>query len=199
MLNEQAQLKTATQLYVEKREAESEEALAVRGDADSFILLYRRYLGPVYRYAYSRLGNRQEAEDVTSVCFERAWASLPRYRSTGSFKAWLFTLAHRAVCDHYRHRQANTVQVDSVAEALLDPSKGPDEAAIASEQHRNVLQLLSTLSQEQQEVLALRFMSELRYSEIAKVLNKRESAIKMIAYRALEEIRRRYSDVHQDI
>src|SRR5690348_7351843 len=81
--------------------AHSDEALAARGDAASFTTLYRRHLRPVYSYLYARLGNMQEAEDVTSLTFERAWSSLKSYRqrSTGSFRGWLFTIAHRALAD----------------------------------------------------------------------------------------------------
>ncbi len=62
----------------------SDEALAARGDAASFTLLYRRHLRHVYSYLYARLGNTQEAEDVTSLAFERAWAGLKGYRHTSA-------------------------------------------------------------------------------------------------------------------
>src|SRR5207253_11232152 len=75
------------------------------------------------------------------------------------------------------------------------PGGRPGEAVLASEELRQVLDIIAGLSREQQEVIALRFMAELRYGEIAQVTGKREAAVKMIAYRALEEIRRRYESV----
>jgi RNA polymerase sigma-70 factor (ECF subfamily) len=176
---------------------QSDEVLAARADADSFVLLYRRYLRPIYSYLYARLGNREEAEDATALVFERALSSLRSYRPTGSFAGWLFTIAHRTLADHYRQHKSHQVRVDTGDEALFDPALGPEDKAIVSEQLRQVLHIISQLSREQQEVIGLRFMAELRYGEIAQVLGKREAAVKMIAYRALEEIRQRYTDVNE--
>lgn len=195
MIDETVQLED-----IEAREVdptpESDETLAARGSVDDFIALYRRYLGPVYRYLYARLGgDRQEAEDVTSTVFERAWTSIRSYKPVGSFRGWLFTIASRALADHYRGgRRSRTVQVDTLQESLLDPASGPEESALVSEQVRGVLRVIAALGDEQREVITLRFMAGLRYSEIAAVMKKREAAVKMVAYRALEEIRRRYRD-----
>jgi RNA polymerase sigma-70 factor, ECF subfamily len=193
----QMQFSIATQLQATKLAGESDEALAVRGDADSFIQLYRRHLRPVYGYLYTRLGNVQEAEDLTAMVFEKALSSLKNYKPTGSFAGWLFTIAHRTLADHYRQHTPKSVPVEDLADALVDPALGPEETAIRSEQVKIALQIIAGLSHEQQEVIILRFISDLRYNEIAQITGKREAAVKMIAYRALEEIRRRYSDVQQ--
>jgi RNA polymerase sigma-70 factor (ECF subfamily) len=195
MIDEQVQLAAATRS--EQVQVESDEALAARGDTDSFVMLYRRHLNAVYSYVYARLINRQEAEDVTSLAFERAWQSLPNYRPTGSFKGWLFTIAHRTLADHQRQRRPHPVPLGILADVLHDPAIGPEEAAVIAEQMRIVLQIISGLSREQQEVVTLRFMAELPYGEIAQVVGKREAAVKMIAYRAIEEVRRRYDDVQK--
>ena len=78
---------------------DTDTTLALRGDADSFIQLYRTYLPLVYRYLLARLHDQHDAEDVTALVFERMWISLPRYRPTGTFTGWLFTLAHRTLVD----------------------------------------------------------------------------------------------------
>ncbi len=195
MLYQQIQVSAAARS--EQVDVESDEALAARGDTDSFVLLYRRHLKAVYGYAYARLINRQEAEDVASLAFERAWQSLPNYRPTGSFKAWLFTIAHRTLADHQRQRKPHPVPLGILADVLHDPAVGPEEASLVAEQLRVVLQIISGLSREQQEVITLRFMAELPYGEIAQVVGKRDAAVKMIAYRAIEEVRRRYDDVQR--
>ncbi len=81
------------------------------------------------------------------------------------------------------------------SEQLLDPQVGPEETFLATEQMRQIGEVIGSLSQEQAEVVRLRFIAELRYSEIARLIGKRESAVKMIAYRAIDEIRRRYTIV----
>jgi RNA polymerase sigma-70 factor (ECF subfamily) len=197
MASERRPLPTLAGGQVAESEGTSDEALAVRGDADSFVHLYRNHVRSVYGYLHARLGSPQDAEDLTALVFERAWASLKGYRPTGSFRGWLFTIAHRALADHYRHRQPRPIPMDQVAETLLDPATGPEEAALLAAQVQQALRVAAGLSREQQEVLGLRFLAELRYSEIAQVTGKGESAVKMIAYRALEEMRRRYHDADE--
>lgn len=171
-----------------------DEELAARGDVESFVCLYRAYLRPVYSYLFARLGNRQEAEDLSSLTFERAWQSLPSYRPTGSFRGWLFTIAYRALADHHRRPHHSSVPVESAAEVLYNPSAGPEESAVISEEVRGLLYTISQLSEEQKEVVTLRFMAELRYGEISRIVGKSEAAVKMIAYRALQETKRRHAD-----
>ncbi len=180
----------------ERPGALSDEALAARCDAASFTLLYRRHLRPVYSYLYARIGNTQEAEDVTSLAFERAWSGLKSYRpkAEGSFRGWLFTIAHRALADGYRRKDAPSVPIGDRERELLDPARGPEESAMLSEQVRQALKAIEGLGREQQEVVGLRFLGELSYREIAVIVGKREATVKMIAYRALEEIRQRCTD-----
>jgi RNA polymerase sigma-70 factor (ECF subfamily) len=71
-------------------------------DREAFALLYRRYLDPVHRYYYRRLGSREAAEDATSLVFTKAFTALPTYR-TGSFRSWLFAIAY-----HVNQRSSGT-------------------------------------------------------------------------------------------
>lgn len=153
----------------------TDQELATRGDAASFLALYRRYVQPMYRYAYARLRHPHDAEDVKAQVWETAWRSLPHYRPTGSFAGWLFTIAQRTLADHFRRRMQTTVPVHLYAETLPDPTDGPEDVALASDKLRTLLVQLASLSAEQQAVLALRFFGELRYAEIAQALGKRES------------------------
>jgi DNA-directed RNA polymerase specialized sigma24 family protein len=81
-----------------------EEALLVaraKEDLTAFAPLYARYLTPVYRYCYARLGDREAAEDATSQVFTRALVALPEHRG-GSFGAWLFAIALNVVANQHR-------------------------------------------------------------------------------------------------
>jgi len=106
-------------------DAAADEALAARGDAAGFILLYRRHLPAIYRYAYAHLGNRQDAEDLAALTFERAWAQRRRYRAAGPYRGWLFGIAHRAVVDQWRRGRPATTPVEALAGVLPDPAAGP--------------------------------------------------------------------------
>jgi len=163
----------------------SDEALIARGDADGFVLLYRRHLPAIYRYAYARLGNRQDAEDLAALTFERAWARRGHYRATGPFRGWLFGIAHRAVVDRRRRDRPVPTPVEALAEALPDPAAGPEAAAISAEERALVGRIMAGLRPAQREILALRFFAGLPYDEIAGIVGKRTPAVKMLAYRAL--------------
>ena len=84
----------------DERSDEDLVVLAVQ-DRQAFGLLYDRYVGPIYRYCYGRLGDREEAEDATSLVFARALAALPTHRGV-SFRSWLFTIAHHVVLNTRR-------------------------------------------------------------------------------------------------
>jgi len=84
----------------------------------------------VYRYCYRSLGSQEAAEDATSQIFTQALAALHRYKS-GSFRAWLFTIAHNVVVDEARRRRpASSLDL---AETLVDPAPELDQAFIEME------------------------------------------------------------------
>jgi RNA polymerase sigma-70 factor (ECF subfamily) len=168
----------------------TDEAIAARGDAASFAELYRRHVEAVYRYAASRVATRDEAEDVTSDAFHRAWSSFHTYRASSTFRAWLFGVARRAIADHYRKTKPTVRLVPETAAQLADDNPNPEESAVRRELERRGAEILARLKPDQQEILSLRFAARLSYPEIAQVMKKREDAVKKAAYRALEEMKK---------
>lgn len=168
---------------------EDEDAAQValaRHDRRAFAPLYARYAVPIYRYCYRRLGSHEAAEDATSQTFAQTLAALPRFRD-GSFRGWLFAIAHNVVADaHRRHRPA--VTLDDAPEPT-DPTPTPEEGALAAEQTRSVQSLLSQLSEDQRCIVELR-LADLTGPEIARVLGKRPEAVKSAQFRAYARLRR---------
>lgn len=157
---------------------------------DSFGTLYQRHLPAVYRYLASRVGTREEAEDLTSDVFRQAWTDRQKFRARGSFRGWLFTIVRRRLADHYRTRRPPATRLETgLADEVRDERPGPEDHVVQDERELFARQLLARLTPEQQEVLSLRFAAELSYAEIAVVIGKREEAVKKIAYRALETLR----------
>ena len=103
-------------------------ALRARNDPEAFGLLYARYVHRVTSYFLLRTGSREDAEDLASQCFVRAFEALPRFRAgEGSVRSWLFAIAHNLAVSHYRaHR--DTMPIDSVT--LLDHAPPLEERAI---------------------------------------------------------------------
>lgn len=152
----------------------------------AFPLLYRKYLGRVYRYLVFRTGDRFEAEDLAAQVFLAALEGLPGYRHRGQFAAWLFSIARRKAADHFRRFKVQ-VPLDAVAESLVD-SRDPLAAAITREEASRLLKVISALKTDEQELLRLRFAGELSFNDIAAVLERSPAAVKMELYRLLRRL-----------
>ena len=137
-------------------EATSDEELVRRaqgGEREAFGALYDRYLGRVYAYCYRVLGNREAAEDANAEVFTRALMALPRYRP-GSFRSWLFAIAHNVVADALRW--GRPTEPLSVAITVIDAGPSPDEVASVHADHAAVMAVLRQLTSDQHQVIALR-------------------------------------------
>ena len=157
------------------------------GNVDAFAELYHRYLTPVYRFVFRRVGGDVAiAEDLTSQVFLEALNNLARYRERGRFAAWLFTITRRRLMDHYRKTEMDSLE--DLPESLLSVPDGLDQHEIMT----RLKQLLATLDEEKRELLQLRFSAELSFADIALVLGRSEAAVKMSLYRVLDGLREQW-------
>jgi RNA polymerase sigma-70 factor (ECF subfamily) len=160
-------------------------ARAQQGEREAFGALYDRYLPRVYAYCYRLLGEREAAEDANTEVFMRTLSALPAYH-VGSFRSWLFAIAHNVVADELRRRRP-TVSLTAAVD-LPDPSPSLEEVAAASAERAAVLALLPRLSEDQRQVVALR-LAGLDAVEIGAALGKPRNAIDGIQHRALLRLR----------
>ena len=155
---------------------------AAQADPARFGALYDRYVHRVYGFVSRRVGNRAEAEDITSAVFEQALAGLPKFEWRGvPFAAWLIRIASNALADHWRRTARET---DAPAEM---PDAGETDAM---EQRAILFQLVGRLPNLQRRVIALRFGEEKSIREIAAALQRSEGAVKQLQLRALENLRK---------
>lgn len=159
----------------------------------AFAALYARYVGPVHRYIYSRVGNRADAEDLTAEVFTEALRNLPGYRERGLFPAWLFTIVRRKVAGHYR---VHPVQPLDTAADAASPQPDPLAQALAHEALTELAQRLARLDEDARELLRLRYAAGLTYREIGEVLGKREAAVKMAVHRLLGRLHDEWEGDH---
>ncbi len=156
-------------------------------DRQAFASLYRRYVDPVYRYCDRCLGNRELAEDATSLIFTKALAALDRCHDD-AFRSWLFTIAHNVILD-MRRQQRNVGSLDEAAEvADRGQEHSPEAQALASDDARTIRALLVQLPDEQRHLLELR-LAGLTDAEIARVLGRSHGAVRMSQYRAIARLR----------
>ncbi|HYI25146.1 MAG TPA: sigma-70 family RNA polymerase sigma factor [Thermomicrobiales bacterium] len=155
----------------------------------AFAPLYERYVDAIFGYCYRRTSDRELAADLTHQVFDRALTAMPRFAArpgTGSFRSWLFTIAHNLVVDTHRLRK-ETTSIDRMHD-LRDQAITPEDHAIASEQQRVLRDAMDSLTDGQRQVVELR-LAGLTGPEIAETLGLRLEAVKSTQFRAYGRLR----------
>jgi RNA polymerase sigma factor (sigma-70 family) len=172
-------------------EAESELiARAQKGDPRAFAVLVRRYQDRVFRFILRLIGARDEAMDLTQETFMKTHQALPGWRPEAQFRTWLFRIAHNTALDVLRRRKlVEFVAIDELSvgdedHALSDPARRPDER-LADRQSIELLErTLRELPAEHREILLLREVEDMSYTEIAATLGIAEGTVKSRIARA---------------
>lgn len=159
---------------------------ALDGDKSAFVTLYERYQPPVFTYVYYRVDDQTLAEDLTAEVFVRMVSKLHTYRANSPLLAWLYTIARNLIADYYRQASRVTPLNERFAMSQPDPSE---------EAHRRIREAelrtaLKRLSEEQRQVVVLKFIERRSNLQIASLLGKTEGAIKSLQHRALDSLRR---------
>lgn len=164
-------------------------AEAKAGNAEAFGAIFDAYAGPIHRFIASRVHRPSDAEDLTQLVFVKALEALPRYEARGiPFGGWLFRLARNTVIDHVRTRHEHA-DLEMVAERAHGDA-GPDEIAVIRQDLDAVSAALGELTDEQREVIALRFFAGLSAREAAEAMGKQEGTIRGLQFRAIGALRR---------
>lgn len=166
---------------------EDDAVLVARAKRDprAFEPLYRRYVDPVYRYCYRRLGDAEAAADASSQVFAKAIAALPGCREE-RFRAWLFSIAHNVLVDAYRGRRTDA-SLEAAVE-IVDAAPTPEELAIAADDRRTMVRLLEHLTPDQRRVVELR-LAGLGAEEIATALGRSRASVDTAQCRAVARLR----------
>lgn len=172
------------------REDEQLDRLASRaanGDSLAFESIYTATVDLIYVYLVGHLRDETQAEDITSNVFLKAWKSAASYRvGSNNYRRWLFAIARNELRDAWR-QQRRTTSIDD-AEILSDA--GPDLSEQPGYARAEVIRAMNVLTEEQRRVVILRFFGEQSHAEIARVLNKREGAVRVQLLRALRHMRK---------
>lgn len=161
---------------------------AQAGNAEAFGQLYDAYMERIYRFIYFRVEDQQTAEDITSQVFLRAWNNLDRFRlGRTPYLAWLYTIAHNAVIDHYRTRKVTTA-LEDVRLSQPDYAEVVENVIDIEVEMKSIKSAMQTLTGDQQQVLRLKFIEGMSNDEIARHLGKREGAVRALQMRGLRAL-----------
>jgi RNA polymerase sigma-70 factor, ECF subfamily len=168
---------------------------APRASYTTTTALYHGCAVKLHHYLSRHLQSADDADDllydVFVVAFEHDF-KLARM-SEGEQRAWLWTVARNKMVDYHRRRQQrHFVTLDHIMEMEGDDGT-PEQTFLQREEQERLQVCLSSLSALQQEVVQLRFIGGLRCAEIAAVLNKREGAVRTMLSRALDALRKIYT------
>lgn len=171
-------------------EEEERVVLACATDLASFTALYDAYVNDVYRYVYSRLGNKTEAEDITSETFLKAIEKFSTYKHQNgrSIKWWFFAIARNLMIDKFRKKELLEFNEEYTAwhdEKILDAVADKDLIS-------QIEEFIKTFKPPVPEIIQLRLWEELSFEEISQIVGKPVAAVKMAYYRALEKINQEF-------
>ena len=172
---------------------------AQRGDTDAFAALYRAHVQAIYRYVAHRVNDAHLAEDLTGDVFTKALQGLDRYQDQGKpFVAWLYRIAHARVIDHSRRIGRRPAESDLEAEPLpVIPDM--DAPMLRREAARTLRAAIAELTDDQQQVIILRFIEGHRIETIAGLMGKQPNAVKQLQHRALRTLASRLARTGFDI
>ncbi len=164
-------------------------AEAQRGNPEAFGRIFDAYAGPIHRFIASRVNRPSDAEDLTQLVFVKALEALPRYEARGiPFGGWLFRLARNAIIDQARTRRDHLSLVAAVTRETEDA--GPEAMASLRDDLDRVARALIELTDDQREVIELRFFAGLSVHEAADVMGRQDGTVRGLQFRALAALRR---------
>ncbi len=176
---------------VEPREGAVLDILAQRaaeGDTAAFEQIYNLLADELYGYICGQCHNETVAEDILANVFLKAWRSARRYHAgSDRFRRWIFTIARNEVRDHWRTSQRTLPFLDI---DITDESEPFGSGRDPEEARREVARAMSILTEEQRQVVVLRYFSNKSHEEIAGIMGKREGAVRALLLRALRRMRK---------
>ena len=174
---------------------------AAKAELDrAFEELYRAHLRDVYSYAYYRVGNHHDAEDLTEQAFLQAYRHFERARRESNgrpLRPWLIRIAHNLASNYHRDRARRPAAALDAVEPPSHPH-GTEQIVEGREELRLVMERLERLSDDRREALIMRFALGMSNREIARALGRTDGATKVLIHRAIKQLEEEMSGVSGD-
>ena len=162
---------------------------ASQGDQDAFGNLYELFLDQIYRYVYFRVGNQEDAEDLTENSFVKAWQAMLKEpeKPIRNFSAWIYSIARNLITDHFRRKKP--VQMEEIAETIKMSTDEVEDTIIEEAEFAELAAAMQNLDERSYQVIQLRFLLNRSHAETAAVLDLEEGHIRVLQYRALKKLK----------
>ena len=163
-------------------------------EIQAFESLYRRFFPKIFNYVCYRVSDETVAEDLTAAIFEKALHKMSSLRSPEAFSAWLFRIAHNTVADYHRQvRHDHNVSLEALPATSLVTlgSDSPESRVIQQETFMRLQTHLRSLSEREQEIIALKFAGGLNNRQIGSIIGETPGNVGTILYRAIRKLRRK--------
>jgi len=161
--------------------------IKAKRDPEAFGEIYDTYATKIYRFIYFKVASEQEAEDLSSEVFLKAWNYLTGEKPVKSIGALLYTIARNHVIDHYRQKKFEVELQEAAFKPMIDEdslSELEKQADLA-----RVYQALSKLKDEYREIVVMRYLDELSIPEIASIVDKSLNNVRVLSHRAINALR----------
>ncbi len=168
--------------------------VVVKRDPEAFARIYDRYVVSIYRFVFVKLPSKESAEDVTSETFLRCWQFLSQRKQITHLRALLYRIARNLVADHYRKLGRPNLSLDHfvtfssddasyISADLSDAGRGARDVFVKAEAGL-LLKKMARLKEDYQDVLSLRLIEGLSFGDIAVILEKPQSHVRVMYHRA---------------
>jgi len=166
---------------------------------DDFSNIVNIHLKPVYNFIYRLVGSAKDAEDIAQETFFKAWKSIKTYRPDENFKTWIFTIARNTAIDFMRKKKnlvfsdfENAEGENVLLDTVADPKHSAEKITAKIENKKLAEKILNKLSPIYREILLLKYVQDLTFDEIGKVLKKPLHTVKSQHRRAMLFIKKTF-------
>jgi RNA polymerase sigma-70 factor, ECF subfamily len=163
----------------------------------SFNRLYKHYLPQIFSFCMNRVISREVAEDITSDVFISAVEGIRKFNTSKGirFGSWLYRVAHNKIVDHIRKNKKSFISLEDFGGEISEHTD-LDKVIVVTEIQTKIALVLSQLNPRYQEIISLRFYSELSNDEIAGELGANTKQIALVMHRALESFKDKFEKLY---
>ncbi|MCP6718581.1 MAG: RNA polymerase sigma factor [Patescibacteria group bacterium] len=163
-----------------------------------FSQIYDTYIGKIYKFVFLKVNSQEIAEDLTSEAFSRTWVVFKeKQEEIKNVRAFLYKTANNLVIDHYREKaKTNTISIDSHSIfGIADPRQDLEKNILINSDMEVVKHALLDLKKDYQNIVIWRYLEDFSITEISELLNRSESATRVLLHRALKALKERAKQV----